>query len=57
MSKESKPRDLWQQVFAAAADRPDSWCKGCGYYRVVTGAHRLDCVVGAAELDEVEVPW
>jgi hypothetical protein len=43
MSKESKLSDLWRHVFAAAADRPDSWCKGCGYYHVVHGEHRADC--------------
>lgn len=43
MSKESKPRDLWRQVFACAHDRPDTWCVGCGYYRVVRGVHRADC--------------
>jgi len=44
MSKESKPRDLWRQVFEAAQDRPDTWCKGCGYYPVVhDGTHRADC--------------
>jgi hypothetical protein len=32
MSKESKPGDLWRQLDAAAADRPDTWCKGCGYH-------------------------
>jgi hypothetical protein len=30
-------------VFAAAHDRPDTWCKGCGYHHVVYGAHRADC--------------
>jgi hypothetical protein len=44
VSKESKPRDLWRQVFAAPADRPDTWCKGCGYYHVVHGVHRDDCI-------------
>jgi len=43
MSKESKPLDLWQHVFAAAHNRPDTWCKGCGYYHVVHDAHRADC--------------
>jgi hypothetical protein len=43
VSKDSKPRDLWRHVFAAAHDRPGSWCKSCGYYRVVHGAHRADC--------------
>ena len=47
MSKESKPADLWRHVFAAAQDRPDSWCKGCGYHRVVHGTHRADCAVQA----------
>lgn len=45
MSKESKPRDRWHQVFASAVNRPDTWCKGCGYYNVVHGEHRADCVV------------
>ena len=44
MSKESKPRDLWRHVFDAAHDRPDTWCKSCGYYHVVHGAHRADCI-------------
>jgi hypothetical protein len=43
MSKESKPRDRWHQLFAAAHGRPDTWCKGCGYYRVVHDTHRADC--------------
>ena len=43
MSKESKPRDRWSQVFTAAADRPDTWCRGCGYHHVAYGAHRADC--------------
>jgi hypothetical protein len=42
VSKESKPRDRWSQVFTAAADRPDEFCKGCGYYRVANGVHRAD---------------
>jgi hypothetical protein len=45
MSKESKPRDLWRHVFAAAADRPDTWCKGCGYYHVIHSEHRADCTI------------
>lgn len=43
MSKESKPRDRWSQVYTAAADRPREFCPGCGYHRVVNGAHRADC--------------
>ncbi len=43
MSKESKPRDRWSQVFTADHDRPDTWCKGCGYHHVVYGRHRADC--------------
>jgi hypothetical protein len=43
MSKTSKPGDLWRQVYAAAANRPDTWCNGCGYFRVVNGVHRADC--------------
>jgi hypothetical protein len=43
MSKESKPRDRWSQVFTTSHDRPDAWCKGCGYYPVVHGDHRADC--------------
>jgi len=43
MSKESKPRDRWSQVYTAANDRPIDFCKGCGYYRVVNGEHRDDC--------------
>ena len=46
MSKESKPRDRWSQVFYAAAGRPRGWCKGCGYWPVVNdGAHRADCTL------------
>jgi hypothetical protein len=48
MSKESKPADLWRQVFAAAADRPQTWCVGCGYFRVVNGVHRADCTAKIA---------
>jgi hypothetical protein len=43
MSKESKPRDRWSQLDSAAHDRPDTFCKGCGYYRVTHGRHRADC--------------
>lgn len=43
MSKESKPRDRWSQVYTAAADRPKTFCPGCGYHRVAHGQHRLDC--------------
>ena len=43
MSKESKPADRWQHVFAANHTRPGTWCKGCGYHHVVHGTHRADC--------------
>ena len=43
MSKESKHRDLWRQLFAAAHNRPATWCTGCGYYNVVHSGHREDC--------------
>jgi hypothetical protein len=43
MSKESKPRDRWNQVYSAAHNRHPDWCKGCGYYRVVHHEHRADC--------------
>lgn len=43
MSKESKPRDRWNQVFTAANDRPNDYCPGCGYYRHTNGNHRNDC--------------
>lgn len=42
MSKESKPRDRWAQVFAAATDRR-GFCIGCGYYHAVHHTHRADC--------------
>lgn len=42
MSKESKPRDRWHQVFAAATDRA-GFCVGCGYFHAVHQAHRADC--------------
>lgn len=42
MSKESKPRDRWSQVFTAARDRV-GMCSGCGYYLAVYGQHRADC--------------
>jgi hypothetical protein len=45
MSKESKLGDRWRQVYAAANDRPADWCRGCGYFRVVHGVHRDDCVL------------
>jgi hypothetical protein len=47
MSSESDPRDLWRGVFDSAASRPDTWCRGCGYYRVVNGEHRADCTASA----------
>lgn len=43
MSKESKPRDRWNQVFTAANDRPADYCTGCGYYHHAHGHHRTDC--------------
>lgn len=46
MSKESKPRDRWDQVFTAARDRPDNHCPSCGYHPVVNdGRHRDDCAI------------
>jgi hypothetical protein len=42
VSKESKPRDRWRQVFAAATDRT-GFCIGCGYHFAVHNAHREDC--------------
>lgn len=47
MSKESKPRDRWSQVYTAANDRPAAFCKGCGYFAVTQGHHRTDCTAGA----------
>ena len=35
--------ELWRQMDMDAHNRPDTWCKGCGYYRVVHGIHRTDC--------------
>lgn len=45
MSSESarESADRWRQVFAGAADRPATYCRGCGSYRVVHSAHRADC--------------
>lgn len=45
MSKESKPRDRWRQLHAAAHDRPATFCAGCGYYNAVHGHHRADCTL------------
>ena len=44
MSSESarESADRWRQVFAGAADRPATYCRGCGSYRVVHSAHRAD---------------
>lgn len=42
MSKESKPRDRWSQVFTAAQHR-EGFCRGCGYYFAVHKVHRDDC--------------
>ena len=47
MSKQSKPRDRWQQVFAAAHNRTD-FCAGCGYYLAANCHHRADCTSKAA---------
>lgn len=47
MSKISKPRDRWSQVFAAATDRAGMCC-GCGYYFAVHSAHRADCTTELA---------
>jgi hypothetical protein len=55
MSKESKPRDLWRQVFETAHDRPATWCKGCGYFRVAHRFHRTDCLVDACEAAAIAV--
>lgn len=47
MSKESKPRDRWDQVFTASRARSPHWCPGCGYHPVVNGGeHRADCTAG-----------
>lgn len=43
MSKMSKPRDRWNQVYTAAHDRSPDYCCGCGYYFVANGVHRADC--------------
>lgn len=43
MSRASKPRDRWSQVFSTAHERSPLWCTGCGYWRVVHGRHRGDC--------------
>jgi hypothetical protein len=46
MSKESKPRDRWNQVYTAAHGRDPLWCKGCGYFPVANdGTHRADCLI------------
>jgi hypothetical protein len=45
VSKESKPRDRWNQVHAAAHTRPALWCKGCGYHPVAHDGHRADCTI------------
>jgi hypothetical protein len=31
----------WRGVYDV--DRPADWCRGCGYYRAIHGAHRADC--------------
>lgn len=49
MSKESKPRDLWAQVFSAAVTRPTDFCTGCGYFHHVKGYHRADCTAKKQE--------
>ena len=41
MSKESKPRDLWNH--ALGKRDLTGYCPGCGYYRAVHNAHRADC--------------
>ncbi|WP_141772777.1 hypothetical protein [Mycobacterium malmoense] len=55
MSKESKPRDRWHQVFAAATDR-SGHCPGCGYYHAAHGQHRVDCMAPdvAAEREDTQ---
>lgn len=53
MSKESKPRDRWSQVFTAAADRA-GFCKGCGYYYAANGTHRTDCTVEVGQVTNQE---
>ena len=52
MSKESEPADPWRHVFAAAAARPADYCTGCGYFVVVHGADRRDCIAEADAADE-----
>lgn len=49
MSKESKPRERWRRVMQAPRDRPNTFCKGCGYYHVVYGVHRRDCTLKNTE--------
>lgn len=53
MSKASKPRDRWSQVYSAANDRPADFCKGCGYFHVTRGEHRADCTA-PVEINERE---
>lgn len=48
MSKQSKPRDRWAQVFSAATDR-EGFCPGCGYYHAVHRTHRGDCTAEQPE--------
>ena len=50
MSKYTKNADMWRHVYAAAADRPSSWCKSCGYVPVVTGAHAPYCAIEFGEV-------
>jgi hypothetical protein len=46
VSKESKPRDLWNH----ALGKRDlvGMCSGCGYYLAVHGVHRVDCTAEVA---------
>lgn len=46
MSKESKPRDLWNH----ALGKRDlvGFCGGCGYYLAAYGVHRVDCPIPVA---------
>jgi hypothetical protein len=52
MGKTMKFAAQRRNLDAAAHDRPSSWCRSCGYYRVAHGRHRSDCAIQRVSIAE-----
>ena len=44
----------WQAITDGANRRPDTWCRGCGYFHVVHRKHRADCTATQPDAQEEE---